>query len=90
MNIQERFQKFDGDNPHIYAELVALTRQAYERGRKKIGMKMLFEILRWNRLINTTGKDFKLSNDFTSRYSRKIMSEYPELDGMFDIKELTA
>jgi hypothetical protein len=81
------FLEFHTENPHVYTELVKLARQAKERDRSKIGMKMLFEVLRWNRMITTNNTDFKLNNNYTSHYARKIMEDYKELQGLFETRE---
>jgi hypothetical protein len=86
--MDEKFDEFDKANPQVYRELVALAKQAKEAGRSKIGIKMLFEVVRWNRYIQTTDQDFKLNNNYHSRYARKIMHNEPELRGFFDTREL--
>ena len=89
--IQERFENFHRANPHILESLVALARRAAAKNRKKIGIKMLWEVLRWNYMISTdTEEDFKLSNDFHSRYARLIAELHPELADLFDFRKLRA
>lgn len=82
------FREFDDANPKVYTALVDMTRQMHDRGHKKIGMSMLYEVLRWRTMIKTTDPDFKLNNNYQSRYARKIMAEFPEFDGMFETREL--
>lgn len=86
--IDERFARFDAANPWVHRALVNLTADLVRRGRRKVGMKMLFEVLRWHTLRATEGEDFRLNNNFTSRYARKLMAEHPEWDGLFDTREL--
>lgn len=88
--IQERFEAFHKANPQVYRALVQLALSMKNSGRKKYGMKGLFEVLRWNYNITTRGEEFKMSNDFTSRYARLIMDVEPELDGFFDTRPLRA
>jgi hypothetical protein len=91
--IQERFAKFHNSHHEVYWELVKLSREATSKGRTKIGMKQLFEVLRWDRMINglpDEDEEFKLCNDYTSRYARLLMDNNPDLDGIFDIRELKA
>ena len=83
-----KFQKFHKENPRVFDELVKLTKQAHTRGRKKIGIGMLFEVIRWNMLIHTTDPEFKMNNNYRSRYARLIMDTYPEFEGIFDVREL--
>ncbi len=91
-SIQERYEAFAAANPHVYRRLVQLARDLVARGHRKVGMKMLFEVLRWEHAMTTDDptSDFKLNNDYTSRYARDIMDAEPDLDGVFEIRRLTA
>lgn len=86
--IQEAFESFHRANPAVYRELCALMRLAKSRGRKRIGIAMLYEVLRWNYFLRTAGEDFKLNNNFQSRYARLIEKQEPDLRGMFEFREL--
>lgn len=88
--IRARFDNFHAKNPQVYSDLLKLTRQAVEAKRNRIGIKMLFEILRWNHLLSTTGEPYKLSNDFTAHYARMIMQNHPEFGEIFDLRNLRA
>jgi hypothetical protein len=86
--IQERFEQFHADNPHVYADLVMLARRAQRRGNSRIGIGMLFELVRWRRGYVSTGTGFLLNNNFRSRYARLISEQEPDLAGMFETREL--
>lgn len=90
MSIQESFSEFHEANPWVYRDLVKLARDLKNRGRKKIGIGMLFEVLRWNWQMTTAdpNSDFKLNNNYRSRYSRMIMTQERDLEGIFDVREL--
>jgi len=92
--IQTRFNRFHHQHPEVYAHLVNLTREAiYTFGRTKVGIKQLFEVLRWERMIAglpSDGEAFKLNNNYTSRYARLIMTTEPDLTGVFELRELSA
>ena len=83
-----RFREFHRDNPEVYEELMVLVRQALARGRKKIGIKMLWEVVRWNRFLRTTDEKYKLNNNYHSRYARLIMNNELGLAGIFETREL--
>lgn len=88
--IQEAFARFDRENPHVYEQLVGLARQWQRAGHSKCGIGMLFEVLRWQLGLRTAGDDFKLNNNFRSRYVRKLMTDYPEFRGYFELRVLHA
>lgn len=93
---ERRFLEFHGQNPHVLPELVRLARiavqsAAFQRSeKKKIGIRMLWEVMRWNFTIEVDrgGDKFKFNDHLTSRYSRMIMKRCPDLDGVFEIREL--
>jgi len=91
-SIEEAFGLFHAENPWVYVHLVKLARDLKQRGHRKIGIAMLFEVLRWSYLMSTSDptSDFKLNNNYRSRYARKIMAEHPDLDGIFETRGLKA
>jgi hypothetical protein len=90
LSIQEQFQKFHELNPWVYRTLVKMTRDLVGRGRKRIGMKMLFEVLRWQWAMSTSdpSSDFKLNNNYHSRYARLIMTNERGLEDAFETRHL--
>ena len=85
-DMEHNFRKFDRENPYVYETLRRLAYQAKKAGRKKIGMKMLYERARWEFYINSTEREYKLNNNYTAFYARKLMDENPELEGMFETR----
>lgn len=88
--IQEKFESFHDLNPWVYRALVRLTADWVARGRTRIGMKMLTEVLRWEYGRQTVGDEFKINNNFTSRYVRLLVAEHPEFADAFHTRELRA
>ena len=88
--IQDRFWEFHRNNPHVYTELVKLTRQLVARGFTKVGMRMLWEVLRWNTMMKTIHLegDYKLNDIYFSRYARLIMEQEPDLAGIYETRRL--
>ena len=72
----------------MYEGLVRLARELTAQGRARVGIKMLFEVLRWQHALRTTGDEFKLNNNYHSHYARLIMSQEPDLDGVFETRRL--
>jgi hypothetical protein len=89
--ITDRFETFHQTNPWVYAELVRLARELVQKGHERIGMKMLFEVIRWERMRATSSDEpFRLNNSFTSRYARLIAAQEPDLADAFAMRELRA
>lgn len=86
--IDDRFADFHQKNPHVYRNLVRLALDDAARGIKR-GVAALFEDLRY--AYESTDHDpaeYKLNNDFASRYSRLIMKTEPRLSGHFEVRGL--
>lgn len=86
--IDDRFHDFHRKNPWVYAALEAMTADLIASGQRRIGMKMLTEVLRWRYYRQSIGSRFKLDNSLTSRYARLLIAEHPEWDGVFETRRL--
>ena len=90
--IQAQFEAFHTRHPEVYADLVRLASRArVTAGRDRIGIGMLFEVLRWEWTLAglpDDAEESKLNNNYRSRYARLIMADHPQLDGLFEIREL--
>ena len=74
-SIEQDFWRFHEENPHVYVRLVELARAWRQRrgADSNCGIKMLFEVLRYERGMHTYGDAFKLNNNYHSYYARLIM-----------------
>lgn len=82
----EKAEAFHEANPHVLIYVVSLIREAQAAGDEKIGMGMIFEVLRWKYRIRTTGQFFRLNHNHRAWYARKVQAEYPELSHMLDTR----
>ena len=89
-SIQSQFERFHKDNPHILSAIVELGRKAKRMGHLQYGMHALMQIVRWEIQTTTNDPHFKINNNFSSRYARLIVEKYPEFEGFFQMRELTA
>lgn len=93
VSIQSQFEAFHARHPAVYDELVKLAYRGLHAGRRRIGIGMLFEVLRWEWTIAglpDEAEEWKLNNNYRSRYARLIMDREPPLDGMFELRVLKA
>ena len=90
MGIHDNFVVFHNANPKVYWELVRLAKEAKTNGHQKIGIGMLWEVMRWNLFYqkNDPNSEFKLNNNYRSRYARFVMDTNPDLVGLFETREL--
>lgn len=87
---RERFEAFHARNPRVLEELERMTGLMVARGRQRIGIKMLFEVLRWNYYLTTDDPDseYRLNNNHTAHYARLIIARHPEWEGVFSLREM--
>lgn len=86
--IQERFETFHDTNPWVLDALEELTAEWLEHGNRRLGIRMLQEVLRWQHGMKTVGDDFKLNDNYTSRYVRLMIERNPEWADVFSLREI--
>lgn len=87
--IQVRFELFHTSNPHIFEAFYAAALDLKRQGRKRYGAKAIYEHMRFHQGLSTSGGDFKLDNNFTSRYARLLLTTYPgEFDDFLELRKL--
>ena len=88
--IKEQFYAFHTSNREVADELALLAFDLQDKGHKRGGMKMLFEVLRWQRMMRTSdpSSEFKLNNNYTSHYARLLADIHPRFEGFFETRRL--
>lgn len=90
LSIQERFAAFHEANPWVARALEALVADWLKRGRRKVGMKALVEIVRWQYGRSTEAPEFRINNTYVSRYARLLIDLHPEWSEVIQTRELRA
>lgn len=88
--ITRQFKQFHAENPHVFDELLKLSRDLRSRGFRHYSIKTLFEVVRWHRSLETTGDIFKLNNNYHAYYARLLMRVDEKLDGFFRTRDSKA
>ena len=88
--LQQRFEAYHAEHPEVYRWLREMAFAAVRRGRTRVGVKALYEVLRWKRNVEAGDDGFKLDNSYTALYARKLMNENPELRGLFETRKRKA
>jgi len=86
--IAQHLRAFHAEHPYVLDELIRLTEQARDAGRTRMGIRLLWERLRWTMWIERGDGDFKLNDHLHSRYARLICERRPDLASMFELREL--
>lgn len=90
-SIEERFVEFDRLNPSVKKDLIKLARfKRAKHPRRRLRINALYEILRdrYDDIIPIEGDEYRLNNDYRSRYARAIQEECADLDGAFETRSL--
>lgn len=83
----QRFEQFHRQNPIVYRTLVRVAREwVNQHGQRKLGIRMLWEVARWELIKATRNADYKLNDHYTSYYARLIQRLEPDLDGIFELR----
>lgn len=80
--LADRFAAFDAEHPYIYRALERLTAERLAAGAARVGLKALFEDLRWQLPAGVRG----LNNSFTSLYARKLIEDHPQWRPAFELR----
>ena len=91
-SIQETFEAFDQANPWVRDALITLARQHRAAGHRRVGVGLLFEVLRWqyDLRVDADGSPWRINNNLRSRYARAIAATVPDLADAFELRELRA
>lgn len=86
---QERsFWVFHDGHPQVWEALVrrAFEWRAVNGSGVSLGVKKLYEEVRWDEDIPLGDQLPKLNNNHTAYYARLLMEQHPELRGMFKLR----
>jgi len=85
---QARFDEWHKNNPGLWDYFQQFSFEAIQHGHKKISHWLIINRIRWEVFIVTTGKDFKISNDFIAFYARLWKKTHPQYKGLFNTKRM--
>lgn len=85
--IFDRWQSFHAANPQVFEAIRLQADEQRKAGRRRISMKMIFEILRSDPKLQTDGKPFKLNNTYTALYARELVRQYPVFGDLLEIRD---
>ena len=88
-SVKRKWWLWHKKNPHVYELFKKFTLIAIDRGHKQMSAWLIVNRIRWEPSVETSGNDFKISNDFIAYYARLFMHDYPQYEGFFRTKRLT-
>ena len=88
--IYNDFEQFHLQNQQVWKLFEKYALMIVQRGFSHYGAAAVFERIRWHVQIETTGKEFKLNNNYCAHYARKFEEEYPDHVGFFRCRRLVS
>ena len=89
--LQQRFNLYHQKYPHVFSLFKKFAKDTKSRGRKYFGAKAIMERVRWSVNFETNEYDeFKINNNYTSRYVRLLERDDSSFKGFFKKRELRA
>lgn len=88
--LYEQFKEFHEENPEVFVALEEMAQTLISRGRKKFGIGLLIEVLRWNYYMKTNdpNSDFKINNNYRPFYARLLIESHPDWADVFELRHL--
>lgn len=93
LTIQERFDEWlaSPDGQLVYDEVVVRATRLRDRGWAHFSVHAIWESIRYDHSVRVGPEDgFKLNDHYTSRMARRVMADWPALDGFFEVRGLRA
>lgn len=85
------FEEFHDKNPHVYALFKSTALRLIERGVERSSARLIYEQMRWESIMTTESADrFKMNDHHMPFYVRVFLEEYPEHDGLFELRMCVA
>ena len=89
--LELEFAKFHQENPKFYALFVQYAMDVREAGFQQFSARAIIHRIRWHMDIETkSGDGFKINNNHSPYYARKMMREYPEVKDFFSLRKTGA
>ena len=83
----EQWHEAKQRHPELLPAMARIARELQAMGIKRYGIGAVFEILRWETRHTTGDHGLKMNNNHRAFAARDLMTEYPDLDGFFAIRQ---
>lgn len=88
-SLDEQFEEFHAAHPDVWQLFRRFATQIRDQGSNTYGAKSIMERIRWHYATSSQGTEtFKINNNFTSRYVRKMIEADPSYETFFETRKL--
>jgi len=85
-NLIKQYKKHHAKNPGLYELFEKYSLEAFNSGRGDYSHWAIAQRVRWHTQIETSGCEYKVSNDLIAIYARHVVLRNPGLYGFFRFK----
>lgn len=85
-----QWKNFHAQNPEFYQLFVRFSVEAANAGRKRFGAFAVINRIRWYTMVETRGDTYKVNNNWAPFYARLFEHEFPEHEGLFEMRQALA
>jgi hypothetical protein len=82
------WEDYHRENPMVWQYFQKFSFEAIAKKRKKISHWLIINRIRWEVYMITTGKEFKICNNFIGFYARHWQKTYPAHQTLFNTKKM--
>lgn len=82
------FWEWHEANPKVWEYFERFSLEIVASGRNKVSHWLIINRIRWEVYFETTGDEFKISNDYIAFYARLWRDRHPEHKDLFTIKHM--
>ena len=83
------FAVYNASRPEIYRMFCETALGLIRKGHKHYSADAILHVIRYKQAVNKeVGELFKINNNYTSRYARKFIKDYPQHAGFFEMRVL--
>ena len=84
VSLEERFQAFLRDNPHVVDAFCRVALDMIAKGVRRYSADGIGHILRWEAIVESKGEEYRVNNSYLSRLSDEFARRHPEHAGFFE------
>jgi len=86
--IRDEFEAYIAKNPGVWIMFKRYAADVKESGVQRYSARTIIERIRWHHEIEHRRADWKLNNNFTPYFARKLIREDPSYAKVFELREL--
>ena len=83
----DAWKAFHRDNPAVFGLFRRFAMEALNKGRRRLGARMIGERIRWHTGVETIGDEFKINDHFWPYYSRLLAGLDDRFKTFFTFKD---